>query len=262
MKKPELSNFNLTQEMIDLYQSQHESFRKNLDERLQSKKKLYIGIFIVSIIITILSAIIIFANGFDKDIFGYVVGSFVVFDIVWGCICFKDNDEWSLSSSECERIKSETIDQDLEKKVLNYEKALKIYDKSITIRELSLVKAELLCPKIDIRNGSINGYHSIGMRWMVFSNKYLANPENYPELRVTMENQDYFDELYLSTIEKQKKTPPRLKCDIPVSTSNQLEFYYPCSIVFSAMENKKPGDIVTTCLGVNYRILEVINFDN
>ncbi len=37
MKKPELSNFNLTQEMIDLYQSQHESFRKNLDERLQSK---------------------------------------------------------------------------------------------------------------------------------------------------------------------------------------------------------------------------------
>jgi exonuclease SbcD len=42
--------------------------------------------------------------------------------------------------------------------------------------------------------------------------------------------------------------------------SEKMEFYYPCSELFGAMENKKSGDVVTILYGsVVYKIIEVIN---
>lgn len=126
------------------------------------------------------------------------------------------------------------------------------YKETNSVNEKSLVKVE------QFRQLSPNNLFSFGEIWVVFSNTYLENANSYPDINIEKWTNLEFRECYYNLIEMQKEILPKPKKHLNISEGD-LDFYYPCSEIFTAMKGKVSGDIVKIRGGDIFKILEVVN---
>lgn len=252
MRKPKLTDFDLTEELLIQNKKEHALYCEKLNEYLKSRKRTKRIVLIVSLLISGLVLIINIADGFTTDCAGYSVGICFVWDLFYGLWLNQNPDETicDISATTCQKIANQTINPKIDDAVKKYTQAIKDYErKAHSINEHSLVKATLLLP-FDV---------DLGVRWIVFSNIYLANPRSFP----TLEIPDYYDEdfenYYKALTKKQESIVPRPKKHLNIT--EKMEFYYPCSDLFLAMKNKQANDIIELPIGASYKILQVINPD-
>lgn len=251
MKRPELSDYGLTEKMIEQNKREHELYDEKLRGYLENRKTNKKVIWIISLIISGIFLIINMANGFETDFAGGCFAMCLFWDVTYGIYYLQTHDEtvWDISYDKRDMIEKETINKKIDNAIQKYTKDVEEYEKKAhSVNEYSLVRAELLT-----HFGT-----SLGARWIVFSNIYLANPRSFPVL----ENPNIFDSDFRAryeqlTTRQRSITPKPKKC---LNISDKMEFYYPCSELFGAMENKQSGDVVTLLYGyVVYKIIEVIN---
>ena len=251
MKRPELSDYGLTEKMIEQNKREHVLYDEKLRGYLENRKTNKKVICIISLIISGIFLIINMANGFETDFAGGCFAMCLFWDVTYGIYYLQTHDEtvWDISYDKRDVIEKETINKKIDDAIQKYTKDVEEYEKKAhSVNEYSLVRAELLTPF-----GT-----SLGARWIVFSNIYLANPRSFPDL----ENPNIFDSDFRAryeqlTTRQRSITPKPKKC---LNISDKMEFYYPCSELFSATENKQAGDVVTILYGsVVYKIIEVIN---
>ena len=130
MKKPELKDFGLTEELLDLNKKQQEKYYKKLEEHCESVKKIKIAIIVISLIITFIMFIVNCAYEFESEVAVIILGIFSFWDSTVVLYCFG-----SLDSSICDvreskenEIKAQTLDLSLDKAVENYNKAVRDYE--------------------------------------------------------------------------------------------------------------------------------------
>lgn len=248
MKKPALSDFNLTPELLKLNEKQHELYQKKLEEYIASKKEKSKTILICFILASLLALIMILTT---ESLFWEIsFGLLSVMDVVTGFYYFqtKECSIWNVDMDIRMKINEEVIDQEIDKNVNKYETALKEYEeKKFCINEYSLVKTKMSVLETDI-----------GIQWLVFSNKHLANPRSFPTLDLPDHSNLEFEDYYYQLIEKQSSKIPKPKKHLNIT--EDMFFYYPCSDLFLAVKGKREGDRVQCGFGT-YEILEVRNLD-
>ena len=122
----------------------------------------------------------------------------------------------------------------------------------VTINEKSLVKVE------QFTHLSHDKLFSFGEIWVAFSNIYLENAGSFPDLDIKKLRTLEFKEYYYNLIEMQKGILPKPKKHLNIAEGD-LDFYYPCSEIFSVMEGKQKGDVVKIRGGDIFKIIEIIN---
>lgn len=253
MKKPELKDFGLTEELLKQNKSEHETYYERLESHLKYRESVRNKILVVSLVVSVILLIINIAKGFEKNFAGISLGICLFWDVVYGLTYFQSKGEskWDLSLELRNRIESEVINRQIDEAVKKYEEALREYEKkAFTINKYSLVKADLVTPM-----GT-----SVGIRWIVFSNIYLANSRSFPDIEIPYIMNKEFQDYYYKLTTKQKDITPIPKKHLNIQ--DKIEFYYPFSDMFFAMEGKKPRDTAELLMGsIRYRILDVINPD-
>ena len=131
MKKPELKDFGLTEELLDLNKKQHEKYYKQLEEYCNSVKKIKIAIIVISLIITFIAFIVNCANGFKSEDAGITLGIFAFWDITVVLCCFQSLDAsiWDIRESKKDEIKTRTMNISLDTAVEKYNKAVRDYER-------------------------------------------------------------------------------------------------------------------------------------
>jgi len=243
---------------MDEHKRQTAKYYQAVQNHLDNKKQSKTIILIASLVITFIAFVISAATGFDKNVTGYSMGICLLWDVTYGLYYFqtKDDSTWDVSFEKRKEIEKNIINADLQKKTDAYNAALRKYEDSLKINKESVVQVELLAPSIS------GGRTVVSTIWMVFSNIHLANPRSYPDMEINFLDVQSFRAEYNALIERQKSVPPRPKKHLGIGESEKFQFYYPCSDMFSAMTGKKPGDIVSLSIGVEYRILQVFNPDD
>ena len=159
-------------------------------------------------------------------------------------------DNGNLSDEVKDKIKAETIDSNVDDAIEKYNKAVEDYEeKAYSINKYSLVKVEVLAPLET----------SLGERWIVFSNIHLSNSRSFPDIDVPNEFDAEFEAYYNQLTERQLNIVPKPKKHLNIT--GKMEFYYPCSDIFLAMQGKRAGEIAELWIGVRYKIITVINLD-
>ena len=134
MKKPELKDFGLTEELLDLNKKQREKYYNKLAEQRENNcanaKNIKIFIIVVSLIITFIVLIINITKEFQDEV------SFIVLCGcgTWGAIgvvhCFLTLDEplWHISDSKEREIRTQFMDLNLDNAVEKYNKEMSEYE--------------------------------------------------------------------------------------------------------------------------------------
>ena len=134
MKKPELKDFGLTEELLDLNKKQREKYYNKLAEQRENNcanaKNIKIFIIVVSLIITFIVLIINITKEFQDEV------SFIVLCGcgTWGAIgvvhCFLTLDEplWHISNSKEREIRTQFMDLNLDNAVEKYNKEVSEYE--------------------------------------------------------------------------------------------------------------------------------------
>ncbi len=258
IQKPELEDFNLTKELLKINQEQHNEADKKIrncfKESTRNRNEKLKKIGLISGGISVLLFFLALSTSFSEITMVFLTIC-LFWDLMYGLYAFQKSGENAAVNSEIiDRIKQETIDENLEKSIKDYNIAIKKYWKATAINENSIVKAELVMPSINKEEK----YFAVGeVVWIVFSNKYLANPQSYPDIYIPREQDENFLTYYNTLIEKQKKIKPKLKKSLGLE--GEVLFFYTCSDMFLKAKEKHKGDIIILFVG-GYRILEVINF--
>ena len=254
MRKPLLSDFGLTEQILEKHKANEKEVADREEHYLRWAKATRGKILIVSLVVTFV--VFIIAGVLEFNTFGCVMLSLSLFwDGVFGFYTYQTSDDTviDISWSKRQELRYMVINRNVENAVADYNKALADYKKATAINQHSLVRAELLLPPIREER------MSMGERWIVFSNVYLSNPRSYPDIMISSLSDPSFKEYYYDLLEKQKKTPPKPKKALNIE--GDFEFYYPCSDMYLALKGKNEGDIVNLSIGTSYRILEVINIE-
>lgn len=255
MRKPLLSDFGLSEQLLKKHEEQEVEVERKLKGYLCEKKETRKKIGIASIVITIIALIIACALKFELA--GQVIIGIPVFwDVIFGLYYFQTSDEstWDISYDKRQEIKYSVVDKRLETAIEKYEEAMRQYKKESAINQDSLVKVAMLLPSIGKEEPVLTE------QWIVFSNEYLMNPRSFPDLSMYDWTSVAFRTYYNKLMEKQKSIHPKPKKALNLDA--ELKFYYPCSDMFACLKGKNEGDKVTTSMGVEYRILEVINIED
>lgn len=247
MKKPELIDFNLTEDLLALNKKQISLFEKALDEKANQRNSICMTISIISAIVTFIAILI----SYEFFIVLGVWDSFLLlFFGQWGFW-------WKNRSDVSETVKEETrslfVDRELAKRISAYHNAVYEYNNKTRVKEHSLVKVVLLLPDI----GSPGEFTEVSTSWCVFSNIWLSNPQSFPDIEIPENIDEAFTKYYYNLMEKQKDRVAKPKKGLNIK--EPLNFYYPCSDMYGVLFGKNPGDIVTLKVGLPYKILEVIN---
>ena len=257
MKKPELKDFGLNEELIEEYKKQCDKINQFKKDFLRKRRIINRIILICSIVISsILCIYCICMDDFNRE-----VGKCYIIISIWTLIYTiayfvftSNNGVFDFSFIKLGKIIKSLSNNELKQSVENYNCAIKEYEESLKINVDSLVQVELLLPY----TGLSEERTSLGSSWVCFSNIHLANSKYYPN--ITDMNFDGFKDYYDSLIENQKKYPPKPKKElIMISKNEKLRFYYPCSDAYFAFKGKQPGDIVYVQGVIPYKILQVIN---
>lgn len=129
MKKPELTDFNLTEEKLNLYERQRKSYYDRLEEHCAHISRIKRTIIWASLIITLLVLIINIAIGFeDLDGAGISLGICFFWDVTVVLYCFQSLDDSDIGENKKSEIKAQTINFYLEKNVENYNQAVRDYE--------------------------------------------------------------------------------------------------------------------------------------
>lgn len=254
MKKPLLSDFGLSEQLLKRYEEQEAEVERKLKGHLCERKETRKKIGIASIVITIIALIV--ACTLKFDLAGQVIIGIPVFwDVIFGLYYFQTSDDstWDISYDKRQEIKYSVVDKRLEKAIEDYNEAMRQYKKASAITQDSLVKVAMLLPSIDKKETVLTE------QWIAFSNIYLANPRSFPDISMYDCTSPAFRKYYNDLIEKQQDIKPRPKKALNLDV--ELKFYYPCSDMFACIRGKNEGDKITTSLGVEYRILEVRNIE-
>ena len=134
MKKPELEDFGLTEEDLELYNKQEMNYYKCLDEHCEYLKSIKKTVICVSLIITFIVLIINIALGFeDEEGAAMTLVICVFWDITVVSYCFSSlNDSaWDIRESKKSEIRALTMDTSLKEAVDSYQKALREYERHI-----------------------------------------------------------------------------------------------------------------------------------
>ncbi len=258
MKKPQLSDFGLTEKLVELNKQQHDEYWKRLEAYIEKRKFIIRTLFILSLVVTFIAFVIVACTGFEKNTTGYSMGICLLLDMILGLVWFQTHTDTTgdISIDRRIEIKKEVIDQKIDKAIESYKKAVSEYEeKVLSINEYSLVKAELLVPSF-MEKGN---FTSMGERWIVFTNIYLSNSRSFPDLQITIKEINNWEEKYYELIERQKSIEPKFKKKLGISPEDKVEFYYPYTSMYSAMQGKREGEMVTVNGCVPYRIIKVIN---
>ncbi len=129
MRKPELKDFALTEELLDLNKEQYEKYNRQLEEYCKSVKKVKIAIIVISLIITFIVFIVNCANGFESKNAGIALGIVGFWDatVVFSCFQSLDISIWDIRESKRNEIKIQTMNISLNTAVENYNKAVSEY---------------------------------------------------------------------------------------------------------------------------------------
>ncbi len=216
------------------------SNKQKKQKKVGKLKRIAIIYFLASILIVL----IIFKTNFSE--FTRVLLGIYGCGIPWVIIiCFGSDKKTVEKDKTKEKIKKEET-------TLDYNSVLSKNNETITINEKSLVKVE------QFRRLAPNKLLSFGESWVVFSNMYLENYTSFPELNLRKWKTEEFREYYYNLVEIQKGILPKPKKYLNIAEGD-LDFYYPCSEVFSAMYGKQRNDIVKICGGDILKILDIIN---
>lgn len=130
MKKPELKDFGLTEELLDLNKKQREKYYDKLEEHCESVKKIKIAIIVISLIITFIVFIVNCANGFENEDAGITLGIFAFWDttVVFYCFQSLDASTWDVRESKKDEIKAKTMNLSIDAAVEKYNKAVRDYE--------------------------------------------------------------------------------------------------------------------------------------
>ncbi len=254
MKKPLLSDFGLTEQILEKHEENKQEVKRREEHYLRYAKAIRKKILIISLVVTFI--VFLIAGVLEFNTFSEVMLALCLFwDGVFGFYMFQTSDDsvGDILWSKRQEIRYKVIDKNIEQAIDDYNDALWKYKKAAAINQHSLVRAELLLPPIREER------MSMGERWIVFSNIYLSNPRSYPDIMISSLSDPSFKEYYYDLLEKQKKTPPKPKKALNIE--GDFEFYYPCSDMFLALKGKNEGDIVNLSIGTSYKILEVINIE-
>lgn len=252
MKKPRMEDYGLTEELIKEYDRQKSRMR-DLVEGYRTKKKINL---LVLIAIACIIIVCIIVKKDDPSSWSAAL-FFIAFPALGVFLWILDAYEGSISDEKRKEIENQVVDKKLENAVQKYNDATWKYiflPISSTLNEKSLVNVDLLNLAIFENDRPIRNF------WIVFSNIYLKNAKDYPEITSYMRNSDEFEDYYNNLIERQKSHPPVLKSNLNIE--GEVEFYYPCSDLFFELEGSKEGDIVETGIGVRYKIKKIINWDD
>ena len=252
MKKPRLEDYGLTEDLLSLNKKQYDLYWNKIDEFLAHRKYVRKVILIISLVVTGFIFIINIADNFETDPAGYTMGICFIWDIMYGLHFFQTSDEsrFNLSNEIKDKIKAETIDSDVDDAIEKYNKAVEDYEeKAYSINKYSLVKVEILAP-FEL---------SLGEHWIVFSNIHLSNSRSFPDIDVPSKFDAEFEAYYNQLTERQQNIVPKPKKYLNIT--EKMQFYYPCSDIFLAMQGKTAGETVELWTGVRYKIISVINPD-
>lgn len=131
MKKPELKDYNLTEEELILYEEQKRNYYDRLDEYCQYIKSIKKTIIWISLIVTFLMLIINIGIGFGEDDGASITLGICVFwdwTVVLYCFQTLDVSRWNVSDNKDREIKAQTMDLNLDNAVENYNKAVRDYE--------------------------------------------------------------------------------------------------------------------------------------
>lgn len=128
MKKPELKDFGLTEERLDLNKKQRGKYYDKLDEHIDNVKKIKISIIVVSLTITFIVLIVNIANGFKSEDAVIALGICGLWNATGALYCFQSLDDWHVSDNKDREIKAQTMDLNLNNAVENYNKAVRDYE--------------------------------------------------------------------------------------------------------------------------------------
>ena len=252
MKKPRLEDYDLTEDLVALNKRQYDLYWKKIDECLAHRKYVRKVILIISLVVTGFIFVINIADNFETDPAGFTMGICFAWDVMYGLYFSKKSDEsrFNLRDEVKDKIKAETIDSNVDDAIEKYNKAVEDYEeKAYFINKYSLVKVEVLAPLET----------SLGERWIVFSNIHLSNSRSFPDIDVPNEFDAEFEAYYNQLTERQLNIIPKPKKHLNIT--GKMEFYYPCSDIFLAMQGKRAGEIAELGIGVRYKIITVINLD-
>ena len=149
MKRPELSDYGLTEKMIEQNKREHELYDEKLRGYLENRKTNKKVIWIISLIISGIFLIINMANGFETDFAGGCFAMCLLWDVTYGIYYFQTHDEtvWDISYDKRDMIEKETINKKIDDVIKKYTKDVEEYEKKAhSVNEYSLVRAELLTP--------------------------------------------------------------------------------------------------------------------
>ena len=134
MKKPELKDFGLNEELLDLNKKQREKYYARLNEQhtnnCTNAKKIKITIIAVSILITFFVLIMNIIKGFEDGISFIILCGCCTWCVIVVSNCFLSLNEplWHFGNSKEIEIKAQTIDADLDIAVEKYNKAVRDYE--------------------------------------------------------------------------------------------------------------------------------------
>lgn len=252
MRKPLLSDFGLSEQLLKRYEEQEAEVERKLKGHLCERKKTRKKIVIASIVLTIIAQIVACTLKFDIVV-QVIIGILVFWGVIFGLYYFQTSDDWDISYDKRQEIKYSVVDKRLEKAIEDYNEAMRQYKKASAITQDSLVKVAMLLPSIDKKETVLTE------QWIAFSNIYLANPRSFPDISMYDWTSPAFRKYYNDLIEKQQDIKPRPKKALNID--GKLKFYYPCSDMFACMKGKNEGDKIAISIGVEYRILEVRNIE-
>lgn len=249
MKKPELKDFELTEEMLIRNKKENADLDREIERIANERKKRRKIILYVLIAVSIVVLFICLFSSFES-----IAGAFLILcvfcDIGWGIYVFNTQGETvsNFDMHEWYELKQKIVNCEIEERIKTYDAALEEYNaKKSCINEQSLVKV-----KVFLTDDIV-----ISETWVVFSNVYLSNPQSYPNICVPDKYDEEFEKYYQNILQKQKKTMPKPKKRLGIE--GKLAFYYPCSDLFMKLKDKRVGDKVTIGIGATYQILNVYN---
>ena len=128
MKKPDLKDFGLTEELIDLNKKQRKKYYDKLKEHCDNVKKIKIGIIVASLIITVIVLIANIASGFKREEVVISFGICAFWNATVALYCFQSLEDLHISDNKRKEIKAQTMDLNLDNAVEKYDKAVRDYE--------------------------------------------------------------------------------------------------------------------------------------
>lgn len=272
MKKPTLADYDLTEDLIIKSKKQQILFKQEMQDYIenQHKKHQQTSIFLFSIAGIMLFALILSSIIAEKInlsfalLFFIYLFSIVIYLFIYDQYHSSSNPIKDIDDKIRKQIGCNIIDFELESRVNKYYEAVKEYQYQKSIVD----NQSIVYTKISTYNPFEKDYIFTGNYWIVFSNKYVTNAEDYPDLGDPSINYDSYRQRYnaISYHHQINEIKPIPKLDFNISQSDGFLYFYPGTNAHLALYKKRKGDVSITrdppFPPQKFEILDIINPDD